>query len=168
MKKLRLFFLAFILLALILQTTVVDFFRVYSIKPDLVLLVVIFLGFMYGKRDGMLAGFLGGLFSDLAAGSYIGLNIVSYLAAGYLAGMGENNFYKDNVFVASVICVIGTLLSQLVYYLLLLFLIVDVPVLHGIKIIVGVALYNGFLTLILYRWFYMFFISKGYLKDVDV
>jgi len=155
MKKiLCLFFVLFT--ALIIQTTVIDIARIYNIKPALLLLTVIFLGFIYGEKVGIIAGLVGGGFADIAVGSYIGLSIISYMAAGYLAGAGGNNFYKDNVFVVAVICVASTILSQSLYFLLLQLLIVNIDLFEGIKIIVAVALYNCVLAFTTYKWFYRF------------
>ncbi|MBO8137259.1 MAG: rod shape-determining protein MreD [Desulfotomaculum sp.] len=141
--------------ALVLQATIFDFFRIFGVKPDLVLLLVIFYGFIYGSKEGAFVGFLGGLLVDFLTGHYIGVNALSKMAAGFFAGLGETKLYKENVFIATIVSMTGTAAGQSVYYLLLLAAGIKIPFFLGLfQVIIPVALYNGLLTLVLYGRFY--------------
>ncbi|MBS1518763.1 MAG: rod shape-determining protein MreD [Bacteroidetes bacterium] len=58
----------------------------YNITPDLVIVLVIYLGFTRGQIAGMVSGFITGLTLDLLSGSFIGLSALSYCVAGFIAG----------------------------------------------------------------------------------
>jgi len=58
----------------------------YNITPDLVILLVIYIGITRGQIPGMISGFLAGLTMDLLNGSFIGLLALSYSIAGFIAG----------------------------------------------------------------------------------
>ncbi|MCL0081207.1 rod shape-determining protein MreD [Peptococcaceae bacterium] len=164
----RIFFLALILMvALVLQTTVLEFLTILGVRPDLVLLIVILFGFIHGSRAGVYSGFLGGLLTGFLAGNYIGLSVLAQMAAGYLAGMGENRFYKENLLIAIIVVMVGTSVAQIIYWLLLLMLGINIMFVNGLKIILIVALYNGALTLFLYKWFYHVN-TRGILKKPEL
>lgn len=154
--------------ALVLQATVFDFVSILGVKPDLVLLVVIFYGFIHGQREGAYLGFLGGLMTDFLTGHYIGLNALSKMAAGYLAGMGQTKLYKENIFIATIVSLAGTVVGQTIYYLLLLVTGIKVSLYNGFfHVILPVALYNGLLTPLLYGRFYRSS-TRGLLKMPEV
>jgi len=58
----------------------------YNITPDIVIILVIYLGYIRGHIAGMVSGFLAGLILDLLSGSFIGLSALSYSLAGFIAG----------------------------------------------------------------------------------
>lgn len=58
----------------------------YNISPDLVIILVIYLGYTRGHIAGMVAGFVSGLILDIVSGSFIGLSALSYTLAGFIAG----------------------------------------------------------------------------------
>lgn len=144
-----------LVVALTLQATIFDFIRLFGVKPNLVLLMVVCYGFIHGSRPGAFLGFLGGLLTDLITGHYIGLNALANMAAGYAVGMGETSFYNENILIASGVSFIGTVVGQMVYYLLLL--IIGIKISLGValgQLILPVAVYNVILTPFLYGRFY--------------
>lgn len=58
----------------------------YNITPDLVIILVIYLGYSRGHIPGMISGFLSGLTLDLLSGSFIGLSALTYCMAGFISG----------------------------------------------------------------------------------
>lgn len=77
------------ILLIVIQVTFVGYLLSipnYNVTPDLVILLVIFLGYTQGNIAGMLSGFLSGLILDILSGSFIGLLSLSYSIAGFIAG----------------------------------------------------------------------------------
>ncbi|MCL6635488.1 MAG: rod shape-determining protein MreD [Peptococcaceae bacterium] len=150
-------FSVFVLLmagALFLQTTVLDFISVYGVKPDLVMLLVIFNGFLLGTREGAFLGFVAGILEDLFAGSYIGLNAISKMTAGYLAGVFGAGFYKENTVIASAVTFLSTAAALALNYLLVLFMHIYVPPFYALlRVVLPVAAYTALLTPLVYGWF---------------
>lgn len=144
----------FVLVAF-LQVTLLDAVGISGIKPDLVMVLVVFYGFLYGPREGAFWGFAGGFFLDAAAGSYFGLNALVHLVAGYLAGVVQAALYKDNPFVVALITFLIGLFSGLLHYFFLSYLGVAVsPAVALLKINLFGALYNAAAALVLFRWFF--------------
>ncbi|MEO8446919.1 MAG: rod shape-determining protein MreD [bacterium] len=78
---------ALILLVLIvIQLTFLSIISIskYNITPDLVIIMVIYIGYTRGHIAGMVSGFLAGLMLDIVSGSFIGLSALSYSVAGFI------------------------------------------------------------------------------------
>ncbi|MEG6614882.1 rod shape-determining protein MreD [Peptococcaceae bacterium 1198_IL3148] len=154
--------------ALVLQATIFDFVRFLGVKPDLVLLVVIYYGFIHGPREGAYLGFLGGLLTDFLTGHYIGLNALSKMAAGYVVGIGKTSLYKESIIISTTVTFVGSIVGQTVYYLILLFIgIKTAPMSAIFQVIIPVAFYNAILTPIFYGRFYHSN-TKGLLKMPEI
>ncbi|OPY55931.1 MAG: rod shape-determining protein MreD [Pelotomaculum sp. PtaU1.Bin035] len=137
---------------LILQTTILEYIALYGVKPDLVMLLVIFNGFLLGPREGAFLGFAGGMLEDLFSGSYIGLNALSNMVAGYFAGACGERFYKENTLVVSGVAFVSTAVGLSVNYLLLLYLNIHVPLFHALlRVVVPTALYTALLVPFLFK-----------------
>lgn len=131
---------------LILQTTVMETVAIAGIKPDLVMLLVVLNGFLLGPREGAFLGFAGGIVEDLFTGSYIGLNALSKMAAGYLAGAAGERLYRENIPIATIVTFFTSLAGLSVNYLLLLYLDIYVSPLYAFF---GVALPGSAYTALL-------------------
>ncbi len=86
-----------ILLFLILQSTLCQKIAVASIKPNLLIILIVSFGLMRGRRSGMMIGFFCGLFADLFFESIIGFNAIIYMWVGYLSGYFYRIFYDDDI-----------------------------------------------------------------------
>ncbi|KAF1085628.1 rod shape-determining protein MreD [Sporotomaculum syntrophicum] len=150
-------FLLFVLLAFILQTAAFNYIAIYGIKPDLVLILVILNGFLRGPREGAFLGFAAGILQDLVSGGYFGLNALTKMTSGYLAGLGEGRLYRDNRVIAAGLTWICTLGAQLVFQFLLLLVNVSVPVPAALAyVILPTAFYNALVVLLIYGYFYRY------------
>jgi len=147
---------------LIFQTTMLDYLTVYGVKPDLVMLLVVFNGFLLGPREGAFLGFAGGIIEDLFSGSYIGMNALSKMVAGYLAGVSGERLYKENSLVVAGVTFFSTVAGLLVYYFLLLYLKIDVPFFYTLlRVVLPTALYTAVLVPFLFRRVLRLVIIKG-------
>jgi rod shape-determining protein MreD len=131
---------------LILQTTVLDSVAIAGIKPDLVMLLVVLNGFLLGTKEGAFLGFAGGIVEDLFLGSYIGLNALSKMAAGYLAGAAGERLYRENIPVATIVTFLASLTGLTVNYLLLRYLDIYISPLYAFY---GVAIPGAAYTAVL-------------------
>ncbi len=139
--------LLFLAGALILQSTVLEFVTVMGVKPDLVMLVVILNGFLLGTRQGAFLGYAAGMVEDLFTGSYIGLNALSKMVAGYLAGAAGRRLYRENTLVATGVTFFSAFIGYIINYILLLFLHIEVlPFYAFLRVILPAAVYTCLLT----------------------
>jgi rod shape-determining protein MreD len=154
----------FLLLALLLQVTVVDLIRIKGVVPDLIFLLVVFYAFWRGQREGAFWGFVAGLMKDFVTGNYFGLNALSTAVAGYLVGWSETRLYKDSSLVVASLTFLATLISQLVYYLLLVYLQIKISLgLALFGVILPSAVYNALLVPLFYRKFYRLYL-RGWFR----
>jgi len=153
-----LFFLLLVLVTLILQTTALNYMVIYGFKPDLVLILVILNGFLRGTREGAFLGFSAGILQDLVSGGYFGLNAITEMVAGYLAGLGKDRLYRDNRVIAAGLTWVCTMGAQLIFYILLLSVDVPVPVVKALAyVILPTAFYNALVVLVIYAYLYRFY-----------
>lgn len=108
-----------LIIALILQITVVPLFAIYGVKPDLLLMVVVSTGLLQGKEKGVGIGFFAGLLQDLAIGNLFGLNILSKLLTGYMFGLVERKVFKDHIFLPILAMAVATIFNSLVLLVVL-------------------------------------------------
>jgi len=95
MKKI-LAWLLFTLVVYAFQSAFMPLVYFYGMGPDLILLMVSSIGFLNGKRVGSFAGFLLGLFEDLATGTFFGLNAFTKLLVGHVCGIFSTRVLKDS------------------------------------------------------------------------
>ena len=74
------------ILALILQNSFVPLVEIGAWRPDLIILVVIFIGLRHGAAGGTIAGFLLGILQDTFSPHPVGISALANTITGFLAG----------------------------------------------------------------------------------
>ena len=77
---------AIVLVAAVLQVTVLGGFEIGGGSPDLLLVVVVAIALLRGALTGATVGFLGGLLADTATLQMLGVTSLLLTVAGYWAG----------------------------------------------------------------------------------
>lgn len=140
---------------LVLQSTILASMSVFDVKPDLILILVVVYAVYKGPVFGGVLGFVGGLLLDLYVGQMIGLQAFSKLLVGLGVGFSVEKVFRDNPIVPLAAVVAATAFDQIVY--LLGMRLFGIPV--GWRAvapsgILFMALYNGVVTVILYKGLY--------------
>lgn len=102
-----------LLSTLVIQATIVPLVSVNGLRPDLLLIVVVSTGMLYGKEQGIGIGFFAGLLQDLASGNVFGLNVLAKMAIGYSAGLVERKVFKENLILPLFAVLIATVCQRL-------------------------------------------------------
>jgi rod shape-determining protein MreD len=76
-----------LVLALLVQLTVVSRLPLPGAAPDLLLVVVVAFALAEGPVAGSLTGFAAGLLADVTADTQLGRTALAYVLVGYLAGL---------------------------------------------------------------------------------
>jgi len=142
-------------LALLLESTLLQFVRVAGVRPDLVLVLVVFYAIINGSKEGAFWGFMGGLAKDFLSGYYLGLNALSLAVIGYLVGLGHTRLFRESHYVLAGVTFLATVLVEVFRYLLILGLGITIlpgEALWGLILPLGV--YNAGVALLFYRPFY--------------
>ena len=106
-----------LLLAFALQTTWIDFLEVSSLKPDLILLVLIYIALRKGPLVATCIGFGIGFMQDIYLPVDLGLNALAKSLVGFAVGYGRTRVVADNMQVQVALVFGATLCHDLIYYL---------------------------------------------------
>lgn len=143
--------LAVILLALLLQSTVLAALPLWGVYPDLILVVVVAFSLLKGPVFGARYGFFAGLGLDLLIGEMVGLNAVTKMLVGAVVGAMADKLYKENYLVPFLSVMAATLLDQLLYWLGATAFGLAIPWSYAFHRVLGpLSLYNGVLILLVY------------------
>lgn len=104
------FTLIFFLIAIVLQTSVLK--HVVVIKPDLILIIVVYLGLVRGSNIGCASGFFFGLIEDVCSvGTDLGSNALTKTIIGFFCGISGKRLYTQSLF-SQILCVgLGTVVD---------------------------------------------------------
>ena len=91
------------------QSTWLDFMAVYSVVPDLSLLVVVYIAFKSRSLQGQSVGFIAGLLQDGISAAPFGLNAFIKTAVAWLANLLSGKFYIDRVLMPAIFGIVATL-----------------------------------------------------------
>lgn len=107
MRLRKLSILLLIVLFTILQSTALNYIRIFTVKPDILLILVIFFALNFGRLYGLSVGAACGFFSEATSGIPSGFAVFTYSLAGlilghigrwvYLVPVEEGGFNKQRV-----------------------------------------------------------------------
>ena len=150
----RFIYLGLLLGAFLLQNNVFAVSPLIGATPNLLLILTFTVGFVRGKKEGMLLGFFSGLLMDVAYGEIVGFYALIYLCIGYVNGSISQMFYTEFLNMPLLLCVLSDFLYNLYIY-------VFGFMVHGrmalsvyiAQVILPEVVYTSVLTLILYPLF---------------
>lgn len=111
-----------VLVSVVLQVVVLPVYVISSFKPDLLLIIMVFLGLRGSFESGTPLAWLLGLIKDSFSGLYLGLNAFSFLLIFFVIKSTSNRLYADSpgLFVLAV-CTASLACCTLNLLLLLMF-----------------------------------------------
>lgn len=121
-KLLSVLFYLIMFFCFILQCTLFKRLSFGGISPNLLLITTTSVGFMRGEKQGLLAGFVSGLFVDIFFGDVIGLYAILYMYIGYLNGKFSRIFYPEDIKLPLALITVSDLSYGMVCYIVLFLL----------------------------------------------
>lgn len=115
-KSLKIFI--FIAVALLLQVTILPAYLADPFKPNLLIIVVSYMGLKAG-RMGCIPAFALGILQDCFSGIYLGLNGFSYLCIFLLLNMTADRLYTDSRYLMVLVVFLATMVNGLLHLVLL-------------------------------------------------
>jgi rod shape-determining protein MreD len=141
---------ALMVVAVALQTTLLSRATILGIIPQVVLLVIVSLGYTDGERVGSVVGFFGGLLIDLLLydpTAIIGLTALIYTMIGYGVGTVRKYAMSESVWTPVLIVAAASAIAEFSYATLsIIFGQQWVSLLFTAKVAGLVVLYNTLLT----------------------
>lgn len=153
-----------IIVTFLLQTTVFQSLSLANIAPNLLLILTVSFGFMRGKKEGLVIGFICGLCIDLFYSDYVGVHALIYMFIGFLNGLLCKVYYDEDIKVPMVLIAV----SDLFYGL---FMFVSTIFMHGnlkissylVHVMFPEMLYTIVAAIVFYRLLYM--LNRKFIDD---
>lgn len=112
MKKIKI--LIFLLLLAIFETTGLDSIRIFNVRPDLILIAVIVLGFSYNLSVTLMFSFFAGFIKDILSTGPFGLNTFIFVLIVYTLSKLSKRFIIEGLILRIAIISIAVILENLV------------------------------------------------------
>lgn len=146
---------AIILLCFLMQTTLFQHLALAGEVPNLILIFVVAFAYMRGRKAGMCYGFVCGLLIDLVYSDVIGLTALLYVLVGYLVGICNEIYYRDELSVPIILVAISDFLFNFAYYIFNFLLRGRLQVFYYIwNVILPEVVYTVLVACILYKLLY--------------
>jgi len=115
-RDLKAILVAFVILAacVVLQSTVFRYIAIRGVRPDLALIVLVFVALRRGSMTAQVAGFAAGIVEDLVSVSPVGFHMLLRTVIGYLYGLLSGNVFLDPLLMPIVLTIVATILKGLV------------------------------------------------------
>jgi rod shape-determining protein MreD len=151
MKLKLLFYSFFIILFLVLQTTLLDYASIYGIKPNLIIVFVIVTALVRGNVEGGAVGFLSGLVMDMLFGTVLGFYALLGLYLGIAAGSVNRRLFRENLLVVLFFTFVYSVAYELIVYILNTIMSGNIELLYPLTgIILPEASYNCVAAVLIY------------------
>ena len=125
--KLTLVSIGLLSAAVLLQSTVLGFVAIGGVKPDLSLILLIFIASRTGSMVGQVSGFAAGLLQDFFSYPPLGFYALIRTLIGALYGKLQGAFFIDSLFIPIVLALAATLIKGLLVWLMALVFSISAP-----------------------------------------
>jgi rod shape-determining protein MreD len=151
MKLKLLFYSFFIILFLVLQTTLLEYAAIYGIKPNLIIVFVIVAALLRGNVEGGAVGFFSGLLLDMLFGGVLGFYALLGLYLGIAAGSINRRLFRENLLVVLFFTFVYSVVYESVVYILNTIMSGDMKLLYPLTgVILPEAVYNCAAAVLIY------------------
>lgn len=139
---------AIIVVALVIQLTLINSVTILGLKPDLIMVVVVVFSLRKGEKEGTISGFASGLLQDIFSTSLLGINALAKTVIGFTCGiLKEEIFHEHILFIIPVITFIASFMQSILIFLLLRAFGIEYKLAWSLKqIALPEALYSSLLS----------------------
>jgi rod shape-determining protein MreD len=125
-RRAVLFFFCLVVASIIVQVSLLPVFVRPPFKPDLLLVILVFIALRVSFEAGAPLAWLLGMLNDVCSGLYIGLNAVTFLIAFLVIKSVSDRLYADSA-ILFVLTVAGVTLTGFMLNLLLIVIFTTSP-----------------------------------------
>ncbi len=138
------------LLSLVLPGTVFHFWSWSGIKPDLLMLLTIYIAMHNRLSSSVLWGLGAGLFVDLYLGRYIGMYTFTLAVVAFSSYWLEERWYRENFLLTTFMVFLVTMIGQVLVAFLSLGAGLQWSFGDIVRLVFGVSFYNAILVPVTY------------------
>ncbi|MHB8125937.1 MAG: rod shape-determining protein MreD [Desulfitobacteriaceae bacterium] len=135
-----------LILSFILSGTVFHFWAWSGIKPDLVMLLIIYIALHHRLFAGAMWGLVAGILEDLYIGRFVGMYAFTLTLVALLSGWLAQRWYRDNFLLINLLVFVVSVVGQLLVAFLSLGAGLQWSLGDILQVSVGVAIYNAILV----------------------
>jgi len=99
------------------QSTFVEKLALFDVRPDLVLLTLVYVALSGGHIEGTLLGFFAGFLQDVYAPGHFGLNALVKSIVGFAVGYGHGSIVIENILTRGLILFGAAFGHDVVYFI---------------------------------------------------
>ncbi|ROR29141.1 rod shape-determining protein MreD [Mobilisporobacter senegalensis] len=110
--------LIIIILCFLLQSTFFQALALADVVPNLLLIITVAVGYMRGRKEGLVIGLICGLLSDFVYSDVIGVCALIYMVIGYLNGIFNMLFFRDVLTIPILLIGVSDLVYNFMYYVM--------------------------------------------------
>ena len=126
-------------------------FTIAGVQPNIIVILVLFIGLFMGRSRGIIYGVIYGILMDLWIGKNIGITSICLAIVGVIGGAFDKNFSQDSRIVILLIGAFCTLIYEVLLYIFqIIFFNVSVEIFPFLKILVIEIIYNILIITIIY------------------
>ncbi len=107
-------------LAILLQSTLLHWVALKGVKPDLALVVLVYVAIRKGSMVGQVSGFAAGIVEDVLSLSPLGYHALFRTVLGFFYGLTVGNIFIDPVLMPVILLIIATVIKGLLSSLVVL------------------------------------------------
>ena len=134
-----------------LQSNFFNWFTIAGVKPNLFIILTLFISLFAGAKIGTAYGIFFGIFLDVVIGRSIGISSIMYALVGAIGGYFDKNFSKDSRMTIMLMVIGTTLLYEIGNYVIsIMRLSIQIEVLSFVRVLLIEIIYNVIITIILY------------------
>ena len=134
-----------------MQANLFSLFTIAGIKPNLVIIFILFIGLFTTQALGIGFGVVCGLIIDLIYGRIVGSTAIMLCIIGYLGSYFDKNFSKENKLTIILMTIGATIIFELgLYFINSIILDFDREYIAFFKILIIEIIYNILITTIIY------------------
>lgn len=140
-----------------LQANFFSWYNIGGIKPNLFIVLALFIGLFMGKTYGLISGVIFGILLDFFIGKRVGITSIGLGLVGILGGILDKNFSKESrITLMTMVLTSSVIYEVIIYSLKILIMGTAIEVLPFIKILLIETVFNLIITIVIYNKFQKF------------
>lgn len=138
-----------VILALFLQSSWTNAIAIWEIKPDLVVLVLVFVGITSGQIEATILGFFSGFLIDVYNPEWMGVNALANSLIGFAVGYSRVGVVAEDIQVQAAILFLASLIRDFIYFVCYTFPNPVEALLQILRYGLGTAFYTAILGILI-------------------
>lgn len=118
MKRVIFFSLIFALILCLIDTAIISHLRIFFLRPEVVLVLVLYLALYNGSLTGVIVGFLAGLILDFLSLSPLGLHSIMFVIFSFFIGKMHGQYNVSKFFIPIFLTAVALLVKVVLTYAL--------------------------------------------------